>query len=1021
MPKWIFLMAALMIPPLQPAQAQTAPINTQNVTSLTAPDTRQGVPGEYVTLIFMATGQGDFDLTVDGGPDWAPVSRTRKVRIDGSTLVPVTFRVPAQAPVGSSPPLVAQLQAAGVTVARAEARIDVQPQSKVALRAPGDLTGLSNQKVSYEVQVTNFGNQPDTIQLRATNLDGRPQITEPALFLKPGETKSVAVAVTAGDTSPGYVYIVFLEATSKNNPKVLSRARTNILFNPARLIGRRSTTDPQLIFSVHAGAEAGLSWSPEGQTGYVAYGIEPKVGGQLSDYVKGDGNLSGLNGSNSRWVPSGLSFGVRIDAPTWGVSANAGRNGASVYGQLRRGSWAFSPRASFSSYGTGSSNFNGGLGVTGPVLGGTLDADVGTIYLQGAAEPVRSDQLSARYTRTINPNLAFMIGGVAAGQAAAGEYTTSALGYEQLTYNTQHFDITQTYTGTLTGLHSFGLSGGLRSVRPFGVRAAASVVYQPQGVTYSASGLLSYSANNGFGLSVGGRYQNSTLPDTLPLWSVTGGVRAPRLVFRNTVLNAAGTYTITTDQDQPGQYGQFVNAAATLASGPVVTTGTAYWGRDPQLNGTTLQTTRLGLNSTYQFRLTDSITAEYEYERLQADAVSTTNSVQATWTHQWTPKIDTQVEYRRAWNSTLAGTTTPESAGVGVGVQDLLINGLYGQAGYYVRAPNGLLNGNLVSGVRLALGYDIAWALNTPKAVVNFFGGRKGGEIRGVLFRDDNFNNQRDPGEPGLDNVTVAAGDTRVKSAADGSYSIRLPTGSYQLTFPAGLPATIEPLNPETVDVKENGSAVQNVAFAPVVRSEVLVFQDENRDGQRQDEEGALPYAGVTFTGPVTRVAQADSRGYVRLSTLPPGHYVVRINPSALPEGYTPTTEGLEVDLVQGAATQPLALGAALPARQAITTFTASNIALIGTLNPATVVPGTKVQVNLRVLNATTVKIQAFDQTYTAAVQGGQATQEITVPSGLAAGTYDVTITATQGAQQKVTTLQLILMAPAAGTTEGKP
>lgn len=1019
-------MVALMIPPLQHAQAQSTPAGgnaaaNQSAVSLGAPETRQAVPGEYVTLIFTLSGQGEYTLKADGGPDWVPITAARTVKVSGSTIVPITFRVPAQARVGRSPPLNVTVSADAQVVATGQTYIEVLPQARVAIRAPGQLTGLNNQRVSYQVEVTNQGNQADTVLVKATNVDGLPQLSQTSVYLEPGESKAVGVSFGVGDASPGYLYIAFLEATSKNDPSVKARTRTEVVFNPARVIAGGSNVGPQLTFGIRAGVEGGMNWTPSGNSGYVQYSVQPKIGGQLSDYAKTDGSLFGLDGNNQRPLPSGLSLGLRIDARNWNLTTLVGQTGAAVQANLYRGDWTFSPRAAYSTYQQGQNAFSGGFGVSGPVLGGLLEADAGTNYQRGTdtQSSVRWDQLSARYSRSITPKLSFSLAGLAAGQASDGGYAATALGYEQIAYNTETFDLTQSYSGTLSGVHTIGISGGLRALKPFGARGALVVQYQPQGVTYTGTGLLSYSASNGFGVTLGGRYQHGTLPTSVPQWSVTTGLRTPSLYWRDTALGAAGLYTIATTEGQPNLLKQEVNASAVLNHGPLSNTLTALWQREPQTDGTANQHLKLGLTSTYQFRDRDTVNAGYTYERIQDAGESTSHALQVGWSHAWTPRVSTEVDYRRAWLSNNAGNSTPEAAGISVGVQDVVVPGLNAQVGGYVSGPNGLLNGDLSSGVRLGLNYNVAWIVNTPKAVVNLFGGRKGGEIKGVLYRDDNFNNQRDPGEAGLPGVSVSAGGETTKTAADGTYTLRVPNGSYELKFPAGVPATLEPLSLDTMNVKENSSNHEDVAFAPVVQSEVLIFHDENNNGQRDEGEGALPYVGVSFTGPVTRLLQADGRGYVRISTLPPGHYRVTLNPAELPEGYKPTSAGVETDLRSGEKPATIELGAAAPPRQNVTTYTSSNIALIGSLTPTTAVPGSKLKLVVRVQNAGQLKVEAFDQTYAPPVQDGRAELEFTVPGGLAAGTYDINVVASQGSTQKATTLKVIVLAPVG--TGGKP
>ncbi|MFC5847539.1 hypothetical protein [Deinococcus petrolearius] len=1036
------LLAALLIPPLETALAQSAPelpapsspapsspapsssapaipapgrAAPTGPVRLEAPASRQAAPGEYATLMFRATGQGEYDMTVDAGPDWVPVSRGRRVSLDGPTLLPVTFRVPARAAVGPSPDIVMRLAAGGQDVAQATAHVDVLPQARLTSRAPDRLTGQLKRKVAFEVQFTNQGNQDDTVALRVVNVDALPQLSVPTLRLRPGETGSVGVSFSIDDASPGYEYTVTLEATSHNDPARKVRSRTDVVFNPVNLQGAQDTDRPQLVFGVQAGAEAVVTWSPTGRQVALRYGIQPRLGGRLSDYAAADASLSGLDGTNETPVPRGLNFGVRLTARTWDLTAYGGKNGLSLEGSVTRGAWRVRPRVSYRNAGAGQDVLRGGVGVTGPVLGGRLDVDADTTYSRRAGASAGTDQLGVRYARQLTPNIGLVVGGVAGGQRGDGAYRVSAVGYQQMTYSNGTLDLTQAYTGTSSGLQTVSVSGGLSSLRPFGARAALGVSYQPGGVTYSASGVLSYGATNGFGVSLGGRYQNGTVAGTQPFWSVTGSLRAPTLGWKNASLGGAAAYTLNTDPDQPGSYGQTLGASAVLNTGPVLTTAAALWSRDPQTGGETLQTLRLNLTGTYRLRLRDTVTAEYGFERLQGAAQGISTSVRAVWTHQWTPTVDTAVDYRRAWATSSSGRSSPEGAGFSVGAQDLFLPGLSARAGYAVAAPDGFTRGALSSSVRFSLNYNVDWVLDTPNAVVNAFGGRRGGELRGTLYRDDNYNGQRDPGEPGLPGVTVEAGGVRATSGADGAYSLRVPVGTFKLGYVSGVPATLENLTDESENVRENSVNRLDVPFAPVVRSEVLVYDDTNRNGRRDDGEPALPFVGVTYSGPAVRMAQGDAGGVVRVSALPPGRYTVGLNPGQLPEGYVATGSAAQVDFRAGERPAPIELGAAVPPRQSVTTFTAGSVALIGRLSGGPAVPGGEVGVVLNVQRAAEVQVQAFGQSVTVPVQSGRAETKFRVPAGTAPGEYDVTVTARAAGAEKTTVLKLVVTR-AAGT-----
>lgn len=1010
---WLVLSALLLA---SPVTAQTAPAAAKAVSpaTLSTPTTPQAHPGEYASLMVQASGQGEYDLSVEGAPGWEPVTRQRHLTLNGSTLVALTFRVPPGTPVGLSPAVTVRLSAGSQVVAQASGHVEVLPQTKLAVRSPEQLTGQTKRRLTFEVQFTNQGNQDDVLSLRVVNVDQKPQLSTETLRLRPGETAPVTVSLTIGDASPGYEYLVAVEARSRNDPDFTVRSRTNVTFNPVGSSQPERGDQPQLAFGVSSGLDAELDWGPDGRRASFSYSVAPRVTGRLSDDVGAEASLSGLTGRPGAWAPRGSDLTLALRAPTWDLRLSAGMQGAAFSVNVMRGRWRLSPRAGVSVFGAGRSALRGGLGVSGPLLGGVLEGDVGTNLSRQPGGNARTDQLSVRYTRPLSTSTQLQVGAAAFGLSdAEGAARWSGLGYEQLTYADGRFDVTQAYAGTTEGLHSFSVSGGLTTLRPLGLRAALSVTSQPRGVTVVGSGLLNYAAPSGLSFGVGGRYQTSTLPGSVPAWSVTGSVQTPALNWHSAHLSGAASYTLHTVPDVPGRTGQAAAGTLSLNAGALRADARAAWSRDPQPHQQTLDTLHLGLTGHYQLRSSDLLAAELvsDQRRGGLDPGSTT-ALGARWTHHWSPLIDTTLEYQRSWVVTPQGRSTPESVGLTLGVQDLLVPGLGIQAGYSASAPDGLTHGGVRSGVRLALNYSLTRTVDTPPTLVKLFGGRHGGEVRGTLYLDANYNSQRDPDEPGLGGVTLEIGGVRATSAPDGSFTLRVPVGSFTPSYVSGVPATLESLSAETVSVKENSTNRLDVPFAPVVHVEVLAYEDTNRNGQRDPAEDALPYVSVQFSGAAPRTVQADLGGKAQISTLPPGRYQVGFSPAGLPENYTPTGPGVSVTVRAGERPAVIELGAAPPLKQNVNTFSSGTLALLGTLSTPSAVPGDRVQLRVRVQHAETLQVTAFGQTFTPLLSDGQATQELTVPSTLAPGTYDIEVTASQGNARKVTQLKLLVFSP---------
>ncbi|MBB6015416.1 hypothetical protein [Deinococcus radiopugnans] len=972
-----------------------------------------------MTLTFQAQGQGDYELQVDSPPEWVPVTRTRTVKLNGNTLIPVTFQVPALAPAGDSPPLVLRILQGGKEVARAQTQVRVLPRARVSLRSPEILSGTPGQTLTVPLEITNLGNQTDTIRLEITNVDRRPQLDTSEVALKPGESRSVNATLKLDRVSEGYLYILFFETTSTNNPEISARARTNIVYTSVAGRSGNAIRGPRLTFSVRAALDADMDWSPSGRSTSLRYSLQPTVGGQLSDYVEGNLRISGLDGSLVRPLPDNPTFGVQLDGGRWTADLDGGRDGFGVRGTLDKGVWKLRSQARYSRLVAGQI-YNVGVGATTQVAGGPVDVEAATIVVRQGGETQRTDTVGIRYGRRLNPNLVMNVGLAGVGFSAAGRYQGDVFVTEELSYVTNALDVTQTYSGSLSGIHTLGVSGGLNGIQPFGVRAAASLQRQPGGLTWSASGLGLYNGPGGFGANVSGRIQGGTLPSRRTQWQATAGVSSPYLRVRGAVLSGSAAYTVASDDDTPGALAHTVQGNAALSASALSANTLVKWDRNPAPAGGSQDNVYLALTGAYVWK-SNTFAALYSFERrsgaVQGAPVgspqdpSITQTLGLSWERAWTDRIDTRLDFNHAEIWTGTERRRPEQAALTFGVRDVGLPGISVSAGYRVIAPNSLLAGSLTQGVRVGVSYDFNRVIATPDFLVKTFGGRRGGEVRGMLYRDTNLNGKRDDGEAGLSGVTVRVDTATAVSDAQGRYSVRAPVGGFPLTFPSGLPATVEALDPPNVTVIENGRVEQDVAFAPVGNLEVLVFDDTNRNGTPDPGELPIPYAGVSLSGPAVRAVQADSRGYARLGTLPPGVYTVALNPASLPEDYVPTTEVQRTELKIGERLPALALGAARPPRQAVTTYTGGALAVLGRLSSGPSAPGDKVELTVQTQGARTLSVEVLGQTLSPVLESNRASLEFTVPAGTAPGTYDVKVTATGDGGSKVLILKLLVVA----------
>ena len=1051
------VMTALLAAGAGPAAAVSLAV-PQAVTAATlqAPASRSAVPGELVTLIYILRGEGHTTLEVGSPPGWEPLTPRAQLTLQGMALCPVTFRVPPRTPAGEQTITVRASTDAQAAVS-ASATLNVLPQSQVKLSSPPQLDAAPGVFVRLPVEVVNTGNRRDTFDLRLTNRDGLPQLSAPDVTLDPGEGRSVSVTLLLNGVSPEYRYTVGVEAVPRLDPSALARTRSEVVVHgQGHGSGTLGTLGPSIAVRLRSALEAAYQQDDHGQRLGWSYSLEPSASGQLSDSVEGTAGAGGLDGTSDQPLPRGVSASVRLGGETWSAQLDAGTFGARVAADLRLGEWTLTPRAQYQAL-QGGQRFGAGLNVSGPLAGGELQLGVGSEALTLGGESVRSDSAGARFARSLNDQLSFSVAASGQGVQRAGSYGFGALAAQQLTYSSGTFDVTQSYSVASGGLQSLGVSGGLRSAAPIGLRAAASVQLSPGAAWYGVSGLAFLSGAQGAGVSLGGRYQfgGGGLADRATPWELNAALRVPDFSFGVIGVSATLSAALRSDDHQPQQTASHLGLAleaggGSAASGALTGSAQADYRHDWTAAGQERQQLAVGASRRYvlgedgfDLRLSASRTAlgsaqssvqssadaalpQAQNKEAQTTAVQTTETqLSGSWERQWTPQLRSTLEFSQGWTGSegvAIGASSRTSLGVGLNAQDLFVPGLGLSAGYRV-GRDSALSQPYSQALRVGLSYDLAVAFATPPAVVQAFGGLKGSDVSGVLYRDDNLNGTRDAGEPGLAGVTVQAGSASTVTDAEGRYSLRV-SGRQTLSFPGGLSAALEPLGEvqtRQLDGVVNTTLRRDIGFAAVGNAELMTYQDTNRDGQRGDDEPPLPYVSVRFSGPVQRTVQADGRGLVH-ALLPLGQYTASLEPQSLPAGMQ-AVAGSPLPLVVGdgvpPGTPPLALGAALPQRQAVVSYSGGShpAAVLAQLDSGTASPGDTVRLQMQLQGVQSLRVQALGQEFAPGVQGDHAELSFVVPSGSPPGAYDVQITAAGEGGERVSHLRLLV--PDVGGVQG--
>ncbi|HET8985684.1 MAG TPA: hypothetical protein VFN03_07985, partial [Trueperaceae bacterium] len=434
-----------------------------------------GSSGEYVTLGFRLKGEGEYTYAVNAPEGWEPLSRSGRVKLGGDGFVSVTVKVPRSAPALS----VASIEILFTNTvdpsdtALGRGSVTVAAFVGLALIAPTDLVGELGEPMELSVVVTNRGNMHDVARLSADGGMWDVRFESQDVPLEPGEQREVAVVmIPTGSVTPGYRHVLRVTAVSTNDPTVTARAFTESVFIDSALAttsGARQ--DPRLVLSVRSGVTAGVTFDETGATPSLRYDVNPRLSGELSDYVDvtaGVGSFAGSIVDPFEEVPS--RFDAGLSAETWdaATSISAGSYALSGGGLVR--DWRLGGGATYLEREDGAL-----FGVTASAVSQVPGLDLQFVGRTTASHGSRSDTIGGRYRTPLSESLLLTVGTDLIGSAADGVYRVTVGVSESLTYQAQAFDVTQSYSGVpQAGVHNLGVSGGLRSAGPFGVRASTS-------------------------------------------------------------------------------------------------------------------------------------------------------------------------------------------------------------------------------------------------------------------------------------------------------------------------------------------------------------------------------------------------------------------------------------------------------------------------------------------------------------------------------------------------------------------
>ncbi|WP_243093319.1 hypothetical protein [Thermus thalpophilus] len=868
---------------------------------LLPPPALSGAPGEYLTLSLGVEGQGParFRLLLPEG--WQALSSERQAVLEGrGETLSFTLRVPPL-PAGTRGQAAVVAYVGEKEVARVQVDLEVLPLIQIALAAPATLEAQLGGPFEFPAYVSNRSNQRVEVLVEAEAAMFQVFLNPQGLALGPGETGVVQVLVNPqGEISAGYRFYLKLRATPKGKGEAKKEAGVIVLFREA-LSGQARGKDPTLTLTLGLGLSLGATLEGGAWAAQAGYFLSPSLSGALSDYVTATAVPSPLLGDlgNPLRLPQTLSLGLKGEG--WEARAQGGGGSYGLAGTFRLGGARLGLEGNYRPQAWG-------LRASAASLDRTLDLQ-GSLATQ-LTPAGRQDSLSLRYRLPLAGGLSLGLGTDLSGQQGEGYRLSFGLG-QSLTWQTQDLELVQSYSGLpFAGLHALGLAGGTRSLYPLGLRGSTSLQLGAEAGLWHNQLTLYHQPAPGAFLSLTAGYQQQgpsrgfSLAPSLTISFGEAGVYAGSLG-----LGYGLSRRLSGEAPERQTYqGNFSLGTRDLSLSGYL----RYLAQDtPYLEGSLLLRFVLPGGSLEGLYLT----------KQGGDQDLTLYG--AAWNQLWPGSLQSRLfyEYRQE-------ASANQRVGLGLSQRNFLQPNLSLGASYTLILQNG--------GARHAFGLSLAYAqaltFPTPKEVVDLFGGRKGGEVVGQAFRDENLNSRLDPGETPMAGLKVCLGQVCETTDAEGRYRLVAAPGEGALVF-AGLPATLALLGEERVWVALNARLEKDLPFAPATTLVVHVL-----DG----EEGGLAFAGVCAQGVVERCTRADANGRAILGGLFRGSYRIHPDPRYLPEGYRPG-EGVQAEVDPSRPPQEVQVSALPPKRDVEVTYTADRLSLVATADPSTPISGAEV------------------------------------------------------------------------------
>ena len=917
-----------------------------------------GQPGDYVTFAVPVHGNGDVTLSLESPAGWPLVSNSRHVTLAGPMQVPFTLRIPPAALLGTTAELIATATTSAGEMTTSTINVTVTGSTGTGLAEAGELQAAPGQELVFKVTITNEANQPDTIVLSATNSSRQVHVSPDRLELGPFQSGEVTVTVPVqGTTSDGYRFRIDLSAWSRVADATTVRTVYATYTSGSDFIPL-AERDPQLTLSITTAANAGIE-SSDGETSPVFnWSITPGLSGELSDFVDLRIRTGAFRNTRDAAFTVPRNTSIALTGETWEANLDLAPGSVGLGGSLQAADWRFSVGGNFMRF--PDANFFG-LNATASSLNPELDLQFsGNLFLMGGTH---NESISALYRRQLTDTLGLGVGVGLTGTSSSEGFRLHATFSQSLNWMTQSFSLTQSVsTSPSLGLTNISFIGGTRSANPIGVRFMSRFSFTPLVSRITNSVQLSSQPIPALRLSTGIVHQTTNFGDGPGVLRLQFGV-AWRFGASTSVQLAAETFRALDENTQSGN--RFRVGFTTVLSRFTVGIGfTGEW-RAASLTEEASRTLALDSRAAYRFGEGSVLEARLDLERSDRSGYR----FAVRWQQRWSHHIDSDL--------TVAFSHIGQDFALGIAARDVFTSGLRFGLGYGLQLQRGTVTHRLTAGVS----YTWLIPFNTPRPVVELFGGRETGSISGIAYSDRNRNQVREAGEEPLAGILIQSGDHSAVTAEDGSFTLRLPAGHHALRFGGNLPATLGFIGTDQVEIQLGQNQPLDLPFAPVSVLQLSVFLDGDRDGSRDASEPLVPGTAVMLEGPMSRRVFTSQDGNVWISGLIEGTYQVTVDFASLPAGFELTQPILPVQVTPPANAGPLLIAVAPRVRDVVTTFTASNMAVVAHVSQANTRPGNEIEIMATIHgDAESVTVELFGQRISLEHDGSMWRALVTVP-----------------------------------------